>query len=98
MALGRKRGERQLSSLWWSHQTGQTGRAGSDMGVGVNTGLDKEIKPYGCGQFVYESYLIFCCGRGASIQATDKNLRAYCAWLRRELGRGGAVDAVDMEA
>jgi methyl-CpG-binding domain protein 4 len=46
-------------------------------------GMDKDIKPYGCGPFVYESYLIFCCGHGCSIQASDKNLRAYCAWLRR---------------
>ena len=52
-----------------------------DVRAGV-AGLDKEIKPYGCGPFVYESYLIFCCGHGTSIQATDKNLRAYCAWLR----------------
>ena len=50
-------------------------------------GLDKELKPYGCGPFVYESYLIFCCGQGADIQATDKNLRAYCAWLRRNLNK-----------
>ena len=46
-------------------------------------GMDKDIKPYGCGPFVYESYLIFCCGHGCSIQASDKNLRGYCAWLRR---------------
>ena len=46
-------------------------------------GMEKDIKPYGCGPFVYESYLIFCCGHGCSIQASDKNLRGYCAWLRR---------------
>jgi hypothetical protein len=67
-------------------------------GVSTLPGMEKEIKPYGCGPFVYESYLIFCCGRGASIQASDKNLRAYCAWLRRELGISDrtALDAVEI--
>lgn len=60
-------------------------------------GMDKEIKPYGCGPFVYESYLIFCCGHGCSIQATDKNLRAYCGWLR-QAGRHTSDSSSSFEA
>jgi hypothetical protein len=56
------------------------------------TGMEKEFKPYGCGEFTYESYLIFCCGQGLKVQPADKNLRAYCAWLRRN----APVMAVDV--
>jgi methyl-CpG-binding domain protein 4 len=54
-------------------------------------GLDKEHKVYGLGEFGIDSYLIFTqYPAGCDMTPADKNLRAYCGWLKSSLA-GGAV-------
>eukprot|EP00038_Savillea_parva_P010484 m.190679 g.190679 ORF g.190679 m.190679 type:complete len:470 (+) comp18084_c0_seq1:65-1474(+) len=46
-------------------------------------GLDKENKIYGVGEFGVDSYLIFTRHpSGCHLTPNDKNLRAYCSWLK----------------
>lgn len=47
-----------------------------------DAGLDKHNKIYGLGEFGIDSYLIFSRGEGASLTPQDKNLRAFCSWLK----------------
>ena len=45
--------------------------------------LDKENKIYGVGEFGVDSYLIFTRHpSGCHLTPNDKNLRAYCSWLK----------------
>ena len=47
-------------------------------------GLDKETKVRGIGEFGYQSYLIWSRNQGANLTASDRNLRAFCDWLKKK--------------
>mmetsp|Transcript_20986 Transcript_20986/g.41149 ORF Transcript_20986/g.41149 Transcript_20986/m.41149 type:complete len:414 (+) Transcript_20986:158-1399(+) len=43
-----------------------------------------ENKVYGFGAFAFDSYLMFTRGMAADMIPQDKNLRAYCAWAKKQ--------------
>ena len=52
--------------------------------------LDKEFKIYGIGEFGVDSFNIFCRGGGASMAPSDRNLAAFCRWLKDTQGPASA--------